>query len=118
MKTMRYLISCLGVMILLLTAGVVGSGCSSTQSASSKGAYPTLKDTQRNVEWPMTNYRNAVAAGGITQGEQQRVNADYAKYQAAYASALQAAGSNENATTPENVKNLANQVITDVSGSM
>jgi hypothetical protein len=84
-------------------------GC--TSASSSKGAYPTLKQTRMNVDWPMTRYRNAVAAGAVTLGERQQVDAAYQDFQKAFDAAVQAAHSNYDATTPDNVKALANQVI-------
>jgi hypothetical protein len=96
----------------LLTALLVG-GCAST--GSGRGAYPTLKQTRMNVDWPMTNFRNAVAAGRITLGEQQQVNAAYAQFESAFKAAVQTAGGDYEVTTPENVKALANQLISAIS---
>jgi hypothetical protein len=97
------------VSILLIAASLLISGCSST--GSPKGAYPTLKQTQMNVDWPMTRYRNAVSAGAVTQEMQQQVNAAYSNYQTAFAAALKAANNNDEVTTPDNVKAAANQVL-------
>ena len=97
------------VSILLIAASLLITGCSST--GSTKGAYPTLKQTQLNVDWPMTRYRNAVSAGAITLGEQQQVNEAYNNYQTAFAAALKAANNNDEVTTPDNVKALANQLL-------
>src|ERR1041385_8974983 len=90
------------VFSLPLLAAVVVTGCGSMQS----GSQPTLKQTQIYVDWPMTRYRNAVAAGAVTLGEQQQVNAAYASYQSAFAAAVQAAHSNYDAPTPDNVRQL------------
>jgi hypothetical protein len=116
MTIMKNSISRLVAVMLLLSAGVLGTGCNSTSSGP-KGAYPSLKDTDRNVAWPMTKYRNMVAAGNLTLAERERITQDYAEYRAAYESALQAAQSNSNATTPDNVKQLANKVIRDVAAA-
>jgi hypothetical protein len=64
-----------------------------------------------DVSRKMTQFHNAVAAGGVTQGEKDQVNNASARYQAAYNQALQAAGSNRNAPAPDNVTALATQVI-------
>jgi len=105
------------LVILSLTATLLFCGCASGNSGNPvKGAYPTLKDTQRNVDWPMTAYRNAVAMGRITQGEQEQINSLFSQYQTAFQAALQAANSNHEATTPDNVKALANQLIGALGG--
>ena len=84
-------------------------GCAS--AGSGKGAYPTLKQTRLNVDWPMTRYRNAVAAGAVTLGERQQVDEAYKNYQTAFAAAVKAANGNYEVTTPDNVKALANQLL-------
>ena len=95
--------------LVLVFACLLSGGCAST--GSTKGAYPTLKQTRMNVDWPMTRYRNAVAAGAVTLGEQQQVNNAYSAYKSAFDAALKAANNNADATTPDNVKALANQLI-------
>ena len=99
-------------LVLAFSAAILLGGCTST--GASKGAYPTLKQTQINVDWPMTRYRNAVAAGVVTLGEQERVNAVYKNYKEAFDAAVQAAHSNYDATTPDNVKALANQLLATI----
>ena len=94
------------VVMVVLASWLVG--CSSPN-------YPTLKQTQINVSWPMTHYRNAAAAGRLTLGERERVAAAYEKYQAAFNEAIQAAHNDYEAPTPENVKVLANEVIRVIS---
>jgi hypothetical protein len=64
-----------------------------------------------HVDWPMTHYRNAVAAGAVTLGERQQVDEAYKNFEQAFGAAVQAANNNLEATTPDNVKALANQVI-------
>jgi len=98
---------CLLLIMPALSLGLILGGCSSTQS----GTYPTLKQTQINVSPLMTRYRNAAAFGALTLGEKERMNAAYARYQAAFNQALQAAGGDENAPTPDNVKARANELI-------
>ena len=109
---MRYLKCPVEWMVVVMVAVVtvlLTSGCASTQSG------PTLKQTRMNVDWPMAGYRDAVSQGRVTLGEQQQVNAAYQQYKAAFDAALQAAQSNDKATTPANVQQLANEVIQAVN---
>lgn len=105
--------ACLQVaaMALWLLTVVLPSGCVSTQATP----YPSLRQTQINVAWPMTRYRNAAAFGNLTLGERERVHAAYTRYQSAFDQALLAAHGNYNSPTPENVKELANEVIRVIS---
>lgn len=96
--------------VLLLVAGLL-SGCASRQAVP----YPSLRQTQINVSWPMTRYRNAAAFGDLTLGERERVNAAYAQYQAAFNQAIEAAHGNYDSPTPDNVKALANEIIRVIS---
>jgi hypothetical protein len=101
-------------LVLAISASLLVGGCTSTGSA--RGAYPTLKQTRMNVDWPMTRFRNATAAGGaVTEGERQRVDSAYSDFKKAYDQAVQAAHNNLEATTPDNVKELANRVIETIS---
>ena len=68
----------------LLLAGFL-SGCASS------GNYPTLRNTEVNVDWPMTRYRNAVSDGRVTTGMQQQVNQAYTAYKEGFDAALKAA---------------------------
>jgi hypothetical protein len=95
------------VLVFLL----VLAGCSTPNSGGSR----TLKQTEMDVSWPMTRFRNGVAAGGVTQGEQEQVNSAYASFEAAYGEALRSANNNRNAPAPENVKALATKVISAVA---
>ena len=101
------------LLTLLISACMLVGGCSS--AGGPKGAYPTLKQTRMNVDWPMTRYRNGVAAGAVTLGERQQVDAAYKNYKEAFDAAVQAANNNLEATTPDNVKALANRVIETIS---
>jgi len=94
------------VLVLLL----VLPGCSTANSGGSR----TLSQTDMDVSWPMTRFRNAVAAGAVTRGEQELVNSAYASYEAAYREALQTANDNRSAPAPDNVKALATKVIAAV----
>jgi hypothetical protein len=97
------------VSILVISASLLMTGCTST--GSTKGAYPTLKQIQMNVDFPMRRYRNAVSAGAVTLGERQQVDEAYKNYQTAFAAAVKEANGNYEVTTPDNVKALANQVV-------
>jgi hypothetical protein len=94
-------------LILSLFAALLMSGCASGWS----GNNPTLKQTDLNVSWPMTRYRNEVIAGRVTLGEREQVEAAYTKYKAAFDEALSAAHNNRDAPTPENVQAQANELM-------
>jgi hypothetical protein len=83
------------------------SGCA---SSSAGGGYP-LKLTRMNVDWKMTAYREAVVAGNLTTGQQQRVEAAYQAYQAAFQQALTAVNGNLESPAPDNVRQLATELI-------
>jgi len=83
-------IAVLGLAVLLM------AGCTSTFSG---GGYP-LKLTQMNVDWKMTAYREAVAAGNLTAGQQQAVTSAYQAYQTAFQQALAAARATWNRPPP------------------
>ena len=101
------------LLMLSNAALLLVGGCSS--AGPGQGGSPTLKQTRMRVEGPMLRYRNEVTAGAVTLAERQRVDAAYKNFQQAYAAALQAAGSNEHAPTPDNLKALANQVVDAVA---
>lgn len=100
------------IALLIISLTILGftGGCASGNSGP-KGAYPTLSNTEVNVDWPMTRYRNAVSAGRVTTGMQDQVNQAYAAYKAGFDAALAAANNNRNAHTPDNVQTLANQLL-------
>jgi len=93
----------LGLALLILTA----TGCA---TSSAGGGYP-LKVTQMNVDWKMTAYREAVTAGNLTTGQQERVNATYQAYQSAFQQALTAVNGNLESPAPDNVRQLATELI-------
>jgi len=106
MNLKRQVVQLLMVPMVLLALAV--AGCSSTNAKN----YPTLKQTQTNVSWPMTRFHNAVRAfAPITIEEQNRVEKAYADYDTAYDAAVQAAHGNLDAPTPDNVKALATELI-------
>jgi hypothetical protein len=104
-----------GALILAMIATLLAGGCASTGSDGS--GVTTLKQTQMRVEWPMTRFRNADSFGRFSLGQEQQVNQAYAAYKAAFDAALQAANSNNQAPTPDNVQNLANQVIQAIAAT-
>ena len=99
--TLTSLFSALALLVLTL-----GSGCSSM----SGGAYK-LKQTRDDVDWAMTRYHNRLPFGFITPSEQQQVTAAYTSYQTAFNAAAKQANSNYNLPTPDNVKQLADQLL-------
>jgi hypothetical protein len=103
------------LLVLSLVIAAFASGCASGGSGP-KGAYPTLRNTEVNVDWPMTRYNNAVTAGRVTLGMQQEVNQAYTAYKQAFDAALAAANNNRDAHTPDNVQALANQLLTTLGG--
>ncbi len=92
---------------LLLALALVLAGCTSMQSGTNR----TLKQTQLDVSWPTTGYRNAAYFGSLTLGEKQRMNAAYAAYQSAFDQALQEAGGNYDTPAPDYLKARANKLL-------
>ena len=92
---------------LALVLVLLMPGCSTPGAGGSR----TLKQTEMDVSWPMTRFRNAVSAGRLTQGEREQVNSLYSSFRAAYEEALRAANNDGSAPAPDNVKALATQVI-------
>ncbi|HMP84775.1 MAG TPA: hypothetical protein PKA41_18940 [Verrucomicrobiota bacterium] len=89
----------------LVAAFLLFLGCATPDS----GSY-TLKQTRLDVETAMQRYRNANVAGGVTTAEQQQVNAAHVAFQRAFNEAFARAGSNINAPTPLNVRELADKL--------
>ena len=90
-----------------LGAALALGGCASNPP----GSYPTLKQTDINVYWPWYRVKNASYFGKLTLAERQRVDEVYANYKTAWNQAVEAAGGNLHAPTPDHVKDLANEVI-------
>ena len=99
-----------GAIILTVAALCFITGCATTD-------YYRLKQTRNDVDWKMTWYRNEVSFSAIPPGFEPQVNAAYQAYQAAFDAALKQAGNNYNAPTPDNVKQLADQLLS-VLGSI
>ena len=89
-----------GVIILTVAALCFITGCATTD-------YYRLKQTRDDIDWKMTRYRNEVAFGTIGPSFQPQVNAAY--------QALRQASNNDNAPTPDNVKQLADQLLLTLS---
>jgi hypothetical protein len=99
----RYICSAL----LAVAALCFINGCAST---SGGGSYQ-LKQTRNDVDWAMTRYHNRLSFGFISSGEQEQVTAAYKAYQTAFNQAVAQAHSNYNTPTPDNVKQLADQLL-------
>jgi hypothetical protein len=101
----------IAVVVPVIIAVLAMVGCA---SSSSNGVL-TLKQTQINVDWKMTAYQNALARGGVTEGQRQRVTAAQQAYQQAFQKALAGTGGNLGAPTPPEVQAAADQVIAAVN---
>jgi hypothetical protein len=97
--------------LLTLATLCVVSGCATTPGG---GSYQ-LKQTRDSVDWAMVRYHNRQSFGFLTTGEQDQVGAAYKAYQAAFNEAVRQAHSDYNAPTPDNVKQLANQLLSLLS---
>ena len=98
------------VLLAIATLCLV-SGCASTAGG---GSYQ-LKQTRDNVDWAMTRYHNRLSFGFISYGEEQQVAAAYKAYQTAFNDAVRQAHSNYSTPTPDNVKQLADQLLSILS---
>lgn len=65
----------------------------------------------------MVRYQNAAGFGSLTLAERERMNAAYAAYQAAFDQALQEAGGNYDAPSPDYLKQRANQLLEVLAGT-
>jgi uncharacterized lipoprotein len=90
--------------LLTLASLCIISGCATTSSYS-------LKQTRNDIDFAMNRYRNEVSFGHIAPSFQPEVNNDYQAYKTAFEAAVQQANSNYDAPTPDNVKQLANQLL-------
>jgi len=73
--------------------------------------YYRLGQTRDDIDSKMTWYRNAAAFGAVPPGFEPQVNTAYQAYQTAFDAALKQKGNNYNAPTPDNVKQLANCLL-------
>jgi hypothetical protein len=97
--------------LLALATLCIVSGCATTTGS---GSYQ-LKQTRDNVDWAMVRYHNRLSFGFITTGEQDQIGAAYKAYQTAFNEAVRQAHSDYTAPTPDNVKQLANQLLSLLS---
>jgi hypothetical protein len=95
---------------MLLALVMFLTGCATTD-------YYRLKQTRNDMDFAMTRYRNQVSFGNITPGFQSQVNSAYQSYKTAFDEAVQQAHSDYDAPTPNNVKELADQLLS-VLGSI
>jgi hypothetical protein len=91
------------IALVLLALGLF-IGCSTAD-------YYRLKQTRMDIDSAMTSYRNAVTFGSVSSGFQSQVNSEYQAYQTAFAAALKQAHADDNAPTPDNVKQMADQLL-------
>jgi hypothetical protein len=94
------------VLLALATLCLV-SGCTTTPG---NGSYQ-LKQTRNDVDWAMVRYHNRVSFGFMTTAEQDQVTAAYKAYQTAFNDVARQAHFNYTTPTPDNVKQLANQLL-------
>jgi hypothetical protein len=99
-----------GAMLLLLCLSLIGfanQGCSTTQK---KVVYQSLYTTEMAVLKTYSAYNDLVVAGKVDKSTLRPVADAYAKYQAAFLTALDAAQFNPDAAVPDQVKVLADDV--------
>ena len=94
-------------LLLALATVCFISGCTSTFGGGSL----RLKQTRDDMDWAMTRYRNILPSDDITLAQQQQVTAAYNAYKSAFDAAVLGANSNLNAPTPNNVTQLADQLL-------
>jgi hypothetical protein len=96
------------ILLALATLCLI-SGCTAPMGG---GGSLRLKQTRDDMDSAMTRYRNvALPSGNVTLAGQQQVTAAYDAYKAAFDAAVQNANSNYNAPTPNNVTQLADQLL-------
>jgi hypothetical protein len=96
------------ILLALATLCIIG-GCTAPIGG---GGSLRLKQTRADMDSAMTRYRNiALPSGNVTLAGQQQVTAAYNAYKAAFDEAVQNANSNYNAPTPNNVTQLADQLL-------
>ena len=100
-------IRCICSALLVLGVLCLVGGCTSMPSGSSY----QLKQTRDDVDWAMVRYHNRLSFGFISTGEQEQVTAAYKAYQTAFNQAARETYSDYTAPTPDNVKQLANQLL-------
>jgi len=91
------------ILAIMTVLGIL-AGCATAD-------YYRLKQTRMDVDFAMTHYQNAVSFGSIAPSFQAQVTPAYQAYQTAFDAAVQQAHSNYDAPTPDNVKQLADQLL-------
>ena len=91
--------------VLALAALCIISGCATTNNSYS------LKQTRDDVDFAMTRYRNEVSFGNIAPSFQPEVNTAYQNYKTAFDAAVKQANSNYDVPAPDNVKQLADKLL-------
>jgi hypothetical protein len=92
-------------LLLTLAALCIINGCATTNNSYS------LKQTRNDIDFAMTRFHNEVAFGRVAPSFQPEVNTAYQNYRTAFDAAVQQANSNYDAPAPDNVKQLANQLL-------
>jgi hypothetical protein len=90
--------------LLVLGVLTIFNGCSTTD-------YYRLKQTRMDVDFAMTRFQNRVAFDGLASAYQPQVNSAYQAYKTAFDAAARQAHANYDAPTPNNVKQLADQLL-------
>ena len=105
---MKTKLHCIGIVLLALVTLGIFNGCATTD-------YYRLKQTRMDVDFAMSRYNNRVTFGTIAPSFQAQVTSAYEAYKTAFDTAVQQAHSNYDAPTPDNVKQLADQLLDDLS---
>lgn len=92
-----------GILLTLAALCVIG-GCITA------GPYE-LKQTRNDVDFAMNRYHNQVSFGTVSPAFQPQVDKAYQSYKTAFDAAVEQAHSNYDAPTPDNVKQLAEQLL-------
>jgi hypothetical protein len=90
--------------LLALAALCIISGCATTKDYS-------LKQTRNDIDFAMTRFHNEVSFGNIAPSFQPEVNNAYQAYKTAFDAAVQQGNSNYDMPTPDNVKQLADHLL-------
>jgi hypothetical protein len=105
---MKTQIKRVGAILSTLVALCVISGCATSDVYR-------LKQTRNDIDSAMTRYRNKVSFGTIAPAYQPQVDQAYQAYKSAFDAAVQQAHGNYDAPTPDNVKQLADQLLLTLS---
>ena len=94
------------ILTILLTLAALCSisGCATANTYS-------LKQTRNDVDFAMHRFNNEISFGNIAPSFQPEVNTAYQNYKTAFDAAAQQANSNYDAPAPDNVKQLADKLL-------